>query len=97
MNEVSRSPVMIDGPVDEIDAAFERCIAAADEVGFIDPELPERVGHPGTVASPTPTVGTLGDSIKVTRTGGPSLRSLRTVTSMHAVIQPAVPPPTMVM
>ena len=51
---------------------------------------------PGTVASPTPTVGTLGDSIRVIAMGGPSRRPFMNVDSMIAVSQPAVPPPTIV-
>ena len=45
----------------------------------------------GIVASPTPTVPMSSDSTRVIFTRGPM-----TLTSAAAVIQPAVPPPTIV-
>ena len=54
----------------------------------------DNLGH--TVDSPTPTVGTLGDSTSVMPTRGPSLRPLSALFRIIAVTHPAVPPPTMV-
>src|SRR5688572_10896928 len=47
----------------------------------------------GQVPSPTPIVGMFGDSMSVTRT--PPARVLCLAAMRAAVIQPAVPPPTM--
>ena len=76
-------------PVDEFDPQLERALAGLDEFVLVDPQRFVKVRIGGIVASPTPTVPISSLSISVI------VQPVRiALASAAAVIQPAVPPPT---
>ncbi len=81
-------------PVSELDPQLVRALRASGELRLVSPSdrLYERMG--GMVASPTPTVAISGDSTStISQPIGPPRGSR--CDKGAAVIQPAVPPPTM--